>query len=177
MHKHYQICQRQRGKVVKRRNNASTYTKRHFVAVIGVAKWRYFVASLYRRALRSKSTLPSSIKWRTSSPNSVFCQANHGRVYRSGLSLWNDSCISPVPASVRISISRQRKISAETPTPLLKQASQEPRLRVLYFGDNSPFPVLNLCYFLQFLHICRFFNTFFNESYYICSCKIHSEIE
>ena len=90
------------------KNNASTYTKRHFVAVSGAAKWRYFVATLYRRALRSKSTLPSSIKWRTSSPNSVFCQANHGRVYRSGLSLWNDSCISPVPASERISISRQR---------------------------------------------------------------------
>ena len=51
------------------KNYASTYTKRHFVAVIGIAKWRYFVASLYRRALRSKSTLPSSIKWRTSSPN------------------------------------------------------------------------------------------------------------
>lgn len=60
---------------------------------------------------------------------------------------------------------------------LAKTSSQEPRLRVLYFGDNSPFPVLNLCYFLRFLHICRFFNTFFNESYYICSCKIHSEIE
>lgn len=35
-------------KVVKRKNYASTYTKRHFVAVSGAAKWRYFVASLYR---------------------------------------------------------------------------------------------------------------------------------
>ena len=62
----------------------------------------------------SKSSLPSAISLRMSSPKSVFCQANHGRVKREGSSLWNDSWMKPVPASVSTSIWRQWRNSASS---------------------------------------------------------------
>lgn len=41
-----------------------------------------------------------------------FCQANQGRVKLAGSSLWNDSCMNPVPASVFINILKQVFISS-----------------------------------------------------------------
>ena len=49
-----------------------------------------------------------------SSPKRVFCQANQGRVKRVASSLWKLSCMKPVPASVRMSISMQAFISASS---------------------------------------------------------------
>jgi len=54
--------------------------------------------------LFNKSSLPLSISVMINSPNKVFCHANHGLVKFLGSSLWKDSCIKPVPASVSINI-------------------------------------------------------------------------
>ena len=62
--------------------------------------------------LFSKSSLPSFTSFRMSSPNNVFCHANQARVNLAGLSLWKDSCIKPVPASVSINIFTQVLISS-----------------------------------------------------------------
>ena len=50
--------------------------------------------------------------FRMSSPKRVFCHANHSRVKTSALSLWKDSCMNPVPASVVISWQMQCCISS-----------------------------------------------------------------
>ena len=62
--------------------------------------------------LFSKSALPSLINLITNSPNSVFCHANHGRVNFDASSLWNDSWMNPMPASVFSSIFMQKRISS-----------------------------------------------------------------
>ena len=50
--------------------------------------------------------------FRISSPKRVFCHANHSRVKTSLLSLWKDSCMKPVPASVVMSWQMQCWISS-----------------------------------------------------------------
>ena len=64
--------------------------------------------------LFSTFSLPSFTNLIISSPNNVFCQANQSRVKFVGSSLWKLSCIKPVPASVRISVSMHHLISASS---------------------------------------------------------------
>lgn len=71
--------------------------------------------SIYNKVyykLFSKSALPSLINLITNSPNSVFCHANHGRVNFDASSLWNDSWMKPMPASVFSNIFMQKRISS-----------------------------------------------------------------
>lgn len=64
--------------------------------------------------LFNKSIFPSLTSFRINSPNNVFCHANHARVNFLESSLWNDSCMNPVPASVSISIFIQNFISSSS---------------------------------------------------------------
>ena len=62
----------------------------------------------------SKSTLFSFTSFNMSSPKSVFCQANHGRVKFAASWREKDSCMKPVPASVVIRATMQSRISASS---------------------------------------------------------------
>ena len=77
--------------------------------------WHILFLSIYNKVyykLFSKSALPSLINLITNSPNSVFCHANHGRVNFDASSLWNDSWMKPMPASVFSNIFMQKRISS-----------------------------------------------------------------
>ena len=59
----------------------------------------------------SKSILPSFTSFTINSPKREFCHANQARVKFVASSLWNDSCIKPVDASVAINIFMHSAIS------------------------------------------------------------------
>ena len=64
--------------------------------------------------LLSSGALPSAMSFSTSSPKSVFCQANQGRVKSEASSLLNDSWMNHMPASVFSKVRIHQRISSSS---------------------------------------------------------------